>query len=130
MAKADILLVEDDSDVRLILEHILLTELYRVTTADCVAEARSMLARQSYDLVICDVHLPDGSGLRIADEAKAAGLAVLVVTAHGLTLKPGDLAQYDYLLKPVRVSELVVAMESALAKRQGESKVVRFPAEP
>jgi two-component system, NtrC family, response regulator PilR len=130
MAKADILLVEDDSDVRLILEHILLTELYRVTTADSVAEARSMLARQSYDLVICDVHLPDGSGLRIADEAKAAGLAVLVVTAHGLTLKPGDLAQYDYLLKPVRVSELVVAMESALAKRQGESKVVRFPAEP
>ena len=87
MAKADILLVEDDSDVRLILEHILLTELYRVTTADCVAEARSMLARQSYDLVICDVHLPDGSGLRIADDVDPARCGcldrLLLLRHHG-----------------------------------------------
>ena len=130
MAKARILLVEDDPDVRPLMEHILLTELYSVTTAESVAVALSLLGRQPFDLVICDVNLPDGSGLRVADEATAAGVKALVVTGHGLTLKPGDLAPYDYLLKPLRVSELVAAIERALAEKAGGSKIFRFPTSP
>jgi len=117
MAKARILLVEDDPDVRPLLEHILITELYSATTADSVAVALSLLARQPFDLVVCDVNLPDGSGLRIADEATAAGVKALVATGHGLSLEPGDLAQYNYLLKPLPVSELVAAIERAPAEK-------------
>jgi DNA-binding response OmpR family regulator len=40
---------------------------------------------------------------------------VLVMTAHGLSLDPGSLAKYDYLLKPIRVSELLAAVERRLA---------------
>ena len=56
---------------------------------------------------------------------------MLVVTGHGLSLKPGDLAEYKSpVLNPVRVRELVVGIKLALAKRHGESNVVRFPSSP
>ena len=126
MAKARILLVEDDPDVRPLMEHILITELYSVTTAESVAVALSLLGKQPFDLVICDVNLPDGSGLRVADQAAAAGAKALVITGHGRSLKPDELAQYDYLLKPVRVSDLVAAIERALAEKDG-GRIVRFP---
>ena len=130
MAKARILLVEDDPDVRPLMEHILIAELYSVTTAESVAVALSLLGKQPFDLVICGVNLPDGSGLRVADEATAAGVKALVVTGHGLSLKPGNLAPCDYLLKPLRVSDLVAAIERALAEKDGGSKIVRFPNTP
>jgi two-component system response regulator PilR (NtrC family) len=129
-----ILLVEDDPDVRPLLEHILLSEDYQVATADSVAIAVSLLEAQPFDLVLCDVNLPDGSGLSIADKARAAGVKALVVTGHGLSLKPGSLARYDYLLKPLRVAELTATIKRCLAEKDDESEVVfeviRFPKTP
>jgi two-component system response regulator AtoC len=97
-----ILLVDDDEHLLSLLGHMLLTNGYHVATADSVATGLSILRSQSFDLLITDVNLPDGIGLTIADEALAAGLKVLVMTAHGLSLTPERLANYDYLLKPVR----------------------------
>jgi hypothetical protein len=88
---ARILLVEDDPDVRPLLEHILLEDGYEVITAESVATATTILGTQPFDLVICDVNLPDGSGLRIADKAVGAGIKALVVTGQGLTLNPVSL---------------------------------------
>ncbi|HEV2548204.1 MAG TPA: response regulator, partial [Stellaceae bacterium] len=113
---ARVLLVEDDLDVRPLLEHILLTDpQYEVTAVESVANATALLATQPFDLVVTDVNLPDGSGLRIADRAKEKGIRTLVITAYGLSLNPGDLASYDYLLKPLRVHELLDAVRRALA---------------
>jgi DNA-binding response OmpR family regulator len=121
-----ILLVEDDPDVQPLLEHMLVMEGYHVTVAGSVAVASSLLGAQPFDLVICDVHLPDGSGLKIAEQAVAGGVKPLVLTGQGLRLEPGSLAPYDYLLKPVRVGELAKAIERCLAKNAG-SRVVPFP---
>src|SRR5260370_738092 len=101
---ARILLVEDDPDVRPLLVHLLLEHRYHVTTAETVLTATTLLCSQPFDLVICDVNLPDGSGLTVADRAKAAGVKVLVMTGQGLSLKPSSLQQYDYLLKPLRLT--------------------------
>ncbi len=125
-----ILLVEDDPDVRPLLEHILLREDYQVTTAETVANGIALIDTQPFDLAICDVNLPDGSGLAVADKATRAGVKTLVVTGHGLSLKPGALATYDYLLKPLRVAELIAAIERSLAKTDGNSEVVPFPKSP
>jgi DNA-binding response OmpR family regulator len=121
-----ILLVEDDPDVQPLLEHILVAEGYHVTVAGSVAVAASLLSAQPFDLVICDVNLPDGSGLKIADQAIAAGVKALVVTGQGLRVKPGSLQPYDYLLKPIRVGELAGAIKRCL----GRSEVLRFPKKP
>jgi DNA-binding NtrC family response regulator len=123
---ARILLVEDDIDVRPLLEHILLTEpAYEVTAVANLTNALTLLQRQPFDLVIADVNLPDGSGLNAADVAKQKGIPALIVTGHGLSLKPGDLAAYEYLLKPLHVNELLDAVRRMLAR--GDSEVVPFP---
>ncbi|HZB90149.1 MAG TPA: response regulator [Stellaceae bacterium] len=123
---ARILLVEDDPDVRPLLEHILLRNDFQVTTIESVAGAISLLSSQPYDLVVTDVNLPDGSGLRVADRAAATGVKALVITGQGLSLAPGSLAGYDYLLKPLRVDVLLAAIARCLASAEA-AQVVRFP---
>jgi DNA-binding response OmpR family regulator len=61
---------------------------------ETVLTATALLNSQPFELVICDVNLPDGSGLTVADRAKAAGVKVLVMTGQGLSLKPGSLQPY------------------------------------
>jgi len=124
---ARILLVEDDPDVRPLMEHIILDRGYQVTTAESVTVATKLLNAQPFDLVICDVNLPDGSGLTVADQAIAAGIKTLVVTGHGLSLKPGTLQPYDYLLKPVRGDELLANIQRCLADKSGDAEIVQFP---
>ena len=123
---ARILLVEDDRDVRPLLEHILSAEGYTVTSVETMANAIGLLGCQPFDLVLTDANLPDGSGLRVADKAKEAGAHALVITGYGLSLKPGSLASYDYLLKPVRAAELIAAIRRRLLPRESE-RVVPFP---
>jgi len=74
---------------------------------------------------VTDVNLPDGNGLRIADQAKAKGVKALVLTAHGLSLAPGELAPYDYLLKPLRVKEFLDAVRRQLPREDGQ--ILSFP---
>jgi two-component system, NtrC family, response regulator PilR len=124
---ARILLVDDDPDVRPLLEHIIFTEGHQVSTAESVKVGRLLLGKQPYDLLITDVNLPDGSGLSLADEAIAAGIKTLVLTGHGLKLKPGVLNGYTYLLKPIRVAELVAVISERLAQKNGDANIVPFP---
>jgi DNA-binding response OmpR family regulator len=127
---ARILLVEDDPDVQPLLEHILVTEGYHVAVAASMTVAAALLGAQPFDLVICDVNLPDGSGLRIVDQAIALGVKPLVLSGQGLSLRDGSLAPYDYLLKPVRVRELAAAIRRCLGETSGASQVVQFPKKP
>lgn len=124
---ARILLVDDDPDVRPLMEHIIFAEGHQVTPAESLKVARLLLENQPYDLLVTDVNLPDGSGLRLADEAIAAGIKTLVLTGHGLKLKPGMLNGYTYLLKPIRVAELTKAINECLSQRKGDAQIVPFP---
>ena len=109
---ARILLVEDDDDVRLLLEHVLTREGYVVTAMETSAQARGVLERERdrYDLVLADGKLNDGTGMDVGDRAEALGVPVLIVTGYGLTLDPAKLRRFDYLLKPVRPAELLEAI--------------------
>jgi DNA-binding NtrC family response regulator len=121
---ANILLVEDDRQQRRLLEHLLKSMGHQVTAVDGVATATSVLGSRPYDLLFCDVVLWDGSGLTVAGTAAAAGVRVLLVTGQGLSLPPGSLDRYDYLLKPVRAGELVGAIKRCLDKKVGDPEVV------
>jgi DNA-binding response OmpR family regulator len=106
---ARILLVEDHLDVRLLLEHVLLGAGYAADIAATLAQARALLGSASYDLVIADARLPDGSGIDIADAAKSMGLKTLVITGFAFQ-GSGDLRRHEYLMKPVRPSELLLTL--------------------
>lgn len=109
-----ILLVEDDVDVRLIIEHVLIDAGHEVETAGTMAGGIERLRGRSYDLVIADGKLPDGTGMQVADRAVANGHKALIITGYAFTLPADARARYEILLKPLRGNEIVTAVERAL----------------
>src|SRR5437016_14649327 len=112
-----ILLVEDDADVRMVMQHVLIDEGHEVDVCGSVADGLDRLDREAYDLVIADGKLPDGNGMDVADRAREAGARALVVTAYAFTLPIAGRESYEILLKPLRPAELIAAVDAALRDR-------------
>ena len=109
-----ILLVEDDPDIRTLLEHVLIDGGYEVDATGTVRGGCELLGCRDYDLVIADGRLSDGFGMEIADRAGDKGVKTLIITGYGFTLPREGIERYDVLLKPLRPSELIAAVERAL----------------
>jgi CheY-like chemotaxis protein len=86
---ARILVVEDEVDVRTVMEHVLFTAGYEIDATSTEADALELLSRCAYDLVIADAKLPDGTGLAVADEARENGTKALIITGYAFTLPHG-----------------------------------------
>jgi DNA-binding NtrC family response regulator len=111
-----ILLVEDDAELRLLLEHVLLGAGYDVDTAATVEAACALLGSAVYDLVLADGRLEDGTGMMVAEQAAECGAKTLIITGYAFELPKEQLGRYEYLLKPVRPSELLEAVGRVLQR--------------
>jgi DNA-binding NtrC family response regulator len=109
-----ILLVEDDHNVRVLLEHVLFDGGYEVDSTTTVAEAKSLLDSVGYELLLADGRLPDGTGMVLAEYAQANGVKTLIITGYAFQLASQDLGRYEFLMKPVRPAELIEAIDRAL----------------
>jgi len=109
-----ILLVEDDLDVRLVMEHTLIDGGYKVDATGTVLDGCKLLESRSYDLVLADGRMSDGTGIELADKARARGTPALIVTGYAFQLPKDDLNRFEVLLKPVRAPELLQAVERVL----------------
>ncbi|MYM23400.1 response regulator [Duganella sp. FT135W] len=122
-----VLVVDDEADLRELLELTLLKMGLDVDSAATLAEARALLATE-YQLVLTDMRLPDGLGLELVREVTAAykNTPVAVVTAFGsadnavVALKAGA---FDYISKPVALDQLRVMVQSALRLNAGPAAV-------
>jgi two-component system, OmpR family, alkaline phosphatase synthesis response regulator PhoP len=133
-----LLLVEDEARLAANLVLNLEAEGHRVTyAADCAAAIAAMKANIDIDLIVLDVMLPDGSGMKLAERWRAEGhrCPILMLTARRATeaivegLRAGA---DDYLGKPFSLEELLVRVEallrrSRLSTRRSED-MVRFGA--
>lgn len=114
-----ILLVDDEPDLLDLMELTLVKMGLETDRATSVAEARAQLSRNTYDLCLTDMRLPDGEGLEVVALASALPLPVpvAVITAFGnagnavAALKAGA---FDYLAKPVALDQLRALIKSAL----------------
>jgi DNA-binding response OmpR family regulator len=93
-----ILLVEDDRDVRLILEHVLIDDGHQVDATGTMAEGNRLLETCPYDLVAADARLPDGTGMDLCDAAAQQGIKSIIITGYAFTLPAGVAERYDVLL--------------------------------
>ena len=93
---ARILLVEDDVNVRLLLEHVLRGEGQDVDPVATVQQALSRIQQRGYDLVVADGKLPDGTGMTVGDAATAEGVKTLIITGFALQLPREELMRFDY----------------------------------
>ena len=119
MKKPLVLIVDDEPDIRELLE----ITLNRMDIQTCCAEnidvAKALLQQNVFDLCLTDMNLPDGNGLDLLDTIQAMPnpIPVAVITAHGnmdtaiLAMKKGA---FDFVSKPVDLSALRNLVTSAL----------------
>jgi len=83
----NLLIVDDEASLRDFLSIVFEEEGWHVETAGSLAESRAALAKQEPELILCDLMLPDGSGIDLVREVKAAtpSIAVIMITAHTST---------------------------------------------
>ena len=86
--KKPVLIIDDEADIRDLMELTLIKMGLSVQTAVGVTEAKKALDKQSFSLVLTDMQMPDGSGLEVVDHIMAKNLdtPVAVITAYGLSL--------------------------------------------
>ncbi len=116
---ATVLVVDDEADIRELLELTLMRMGLAVESAACVAEAHALLRAKQFDLCLTDMRLPDGEGLDLVRYIgeQCRDLPVAVITAYGsaenavAALKAGA---FDYLSKPVSLQDLRALVKSAL----------------
>src|SRR6202162_1270268 len=89
MAKARILLIEDEATSREILQYALSEAGYSVDVAATAGAAHAYLGSARYGLVIADWQLPDGDGIYLADRATGLGSQTLIITGHLSDLPAG-----------------------------------------
>ena len=85
--KGSVLIVDDEEIMREVLETLLSSAGYRVDLAKTGEEGLEFYGRRAYDVVLLDVHMPDGSGIdflrNLRKQSGTARLPVLVLTAEG-----------------------------------------------
>ncbi|MGV6814833.1 MAG: sigma-54-dependent transcriptional regulator [Phycisphaerales bacterium] len=127
---ANILLIEDDENLRLTVERSLAKQHHTVTSASSITQARQCAAQNHFDLVLSDVNLGDESGIDFIEELRAGGFvgSIVLMTAYANVddaVKAMKLGADDYLAKPIRMQELNLLCERLL-KQQTESKHLRL----
>src|SRR5438067_921340 len=134
MSAPRILVVDDEADLRELLEITLLKMGLDVDSAATVREARALLGQKDYALVLTDMRLPDGMGLELVREVAGnhRNTPIAVITAYGsaenavIALKAGA---FDYVSKPVVLDDLRRMVRSALKLLDAEPGQGAAPAD-
>ena len=119
MKKPITLIIDDEPDIRELLEITLNRMNIQTCAADNLAEAKHLLASQSFDLCLTDMRLPDGDGLDLLEYINNIGLQipVAVITAYGsmdTAVKAMKKGAFDFLSKPVDLATLRQMVSHAL----------------
>ena len=130
-APTRILIVDDDASVRDVISVLLQEEGYECRTASSAEAALDIAAAEAPPLVISDMKMPgrDGIWLLEAFRERYPETAVIMLTGYGDTEAAVDCLRrgaVDYLLKPPKLTDLIRAIERALAKRRIELARKRY----
>ncbi|WP_138994266.1 response regulator transcription factor [Larkinella sp. C7] len=127
-----ILLVEDEPSLLLAMRQYLEEEGYVMTTAATFAKASMALNDYDYDCVVVDIGLPDGNGLNLIRQLKAADKesGLIIISAKDSLddkLTGLELGSDDYITKPFHLPELNARIKSVLRRRFfGGSNLIRY----
>jgi putative nucleotidyltransferase with HDIG domain len=120
-----VLVVDDEEAIRTAIARFLRTQGYEVEVVDSGPAALAMLKRQRFVVMLCDIRMPEMTGLDVLPEALRldSDLAVLMLTAVNDAETATDALSHgakDYLVKPVELADLQRAVERAAHRRKLE----------
>jgi response regulator RpfG family c-di-GMP phosphodiesterase len=119
----DILIVDDDKQVREVLHQIFLTAGYSCRLARDGREGVAMFRMSHPPLTVTDLKMPNMTGIELLQQVRDVDpdAAVIVLTGAAdvkTAIESLKLGAYDFIMKPVNVDELLIAAERALERRQ------------
>lgn len=127
MIKDKILLVEDDMPIAASLAQFLAKEGFEVKNERGQREALSLLERESFDLILLDISIANGSGFDICSKVKADyDIPVIFLTAsddEGSTVAGFELGADDYISKPFRPRELAARIKNVLRRKKKDTRI-------
>jgi DNA-binding NtrC family response regulator len=127
MSTSHVLVVDDEGDIRALIDEILSEEGYQVTVAADAAEARSARGQDKFDLVLLDIWMPDTDGISLLREWSEPGdldCPVVMMSGHGTVdtaVEATRLGAFDFVEKPLSLAKLLRTVERALdaSRKQG-----------
>ncbi|HEY0156106.1 MAG TPA: sigma-54 dependent transcriptional regulator [Thermoanaerobaculia bacterium] len=127
----NLLIVDDEASLRDFLSIVFEEEGWAVETAGSLDEAHASIQRKEPDVVLCDLMLPDGSGIDFIRDIKANSPSIpfIMITAHTSTrtaveaLKAGAI---DYIAKPFDIEELKLIVRKAVERKELEDENIHL----
>ncbi len=136
MGNGHILVVDDEAEVRDLLQEYLSKQGFRISTAESVPAARALLDGEvscGVDLVILDLRMPGEDGLVLARELRSgSNIAIIMLTASGETIDRVvglEIGADDYVAKPFDPRELLARIRSVLRRTRTMAEPVPTPPE-
>lgn len=128
---SQVLVVDDEADIRALISEILSDEGYGVTVAANAEEARSARGDAKFDLVLLDIWMPDTDGITLLREWSDTGemnCPVVVMSGHGTVdtaVEATRLGAFDFVEKPLSLAKLLRTVEGALESAGTTAKKAR-----
>ena len=133
MDKQNILLVDDDKNIRALVRLYLQNEGYNVTDAKNGAECVEEFAKKSYDLVLMDIMMPIMDGIKAVQEIrKTSNVPVIMLTAKGDTFDKVlalEIGADDYVVKPFDPNELMARIKAVIRRTnasQEDKRIIEY----
>ena len=116
-----ILIIDDDPHFLRVLQRILSGEKFSVTSTSNPCDAVGLLRSGNFNLIICDLRMPDCDGLNLLHVIRGSGneIPVIILTAYGEVdtyLEAMNAGVTEYLNKPIKSEELVTVVRNCLRK--------------
>ncbi len=119
----NLLIIEDEAAMRHMLRLVLEEHGYRITEAGNGIEALDRLRKEKFDLILCDIRMPDMDGLTLLShpDVAALGTTMIMMSAYGsidtalACIKSGA---YDYISKPFKPDEVILTLRKAEERLQ------------
>ncbi len=126
-----VLVVDDELAIRRALQVRFGDEGALTDAAEDVAAAKRKLAEKTYDLIVLDHRLPDGTGMALLQESMSSGFPgeIVMMTAYSSTedaVRAMKIGAADYVMKPFDLDEMVLVCERALEQRRLRTEVKRL----
>ncbi len=131
MTSSQVLVVDDEADIRALIQDILTDEGYGVTVAADAEEARKARVDQKFDLILLDIWMPDTDGITLLREWSDSGdlkCPVVIMSGHGTVdaaVEATRLGAFDFVEKPLSLAKLLRTVEAALESGTKQSSATR-----
>jgi len=129
-----VLVVDDEENIRLMLETVLTQEGYEVAVAESGARALEAMEKTSFDVVLSDIRMPRLSGLNLLDKVQELypQLVVIMMSAYGnvdTAIEAMKRGAYDYIAKPFKPDEVVLLLRKAEERERLKFENVKLRSE-